>query len=110
MAFMGVAEGEGAMGGMAVAAGEMGLSRRFGGDLETMVAFEACMASNALILALTAEDAIAAGGMALGGGGCRGSVRERAEAVFGEWMNSFPPRPTGTRGKDRPPILAHTIL
>lgn len=55
-----VAEGEGTMGEMDVAVGEMGLSRRFGGDFGTMVALEDCIDSNALMRAFTAEDAIAA--------------------------------------------------
>ncbi len=47
---------------MDVAVGEMGLSRsrRFGGDFGTMVVLEDCMDSNALMRALTAEEAIAA--------------------------------------------------
>lgn len=56
----GVTEGEGIMGDIEVTVGEMGPSRRFGGDFEagTMVAVEDCMDSNACILALTAEEAM----------------------------------------------------
>ena len=44
---------------MEVAVGDMGPSRRLGGD--TIVAVEDCMDSKALILAFTAEDAMASG-------------------------------------------------
>ena len=50
---------EGRMGVNVVAIGEMGVSRRSGGGREgTTVALEACMASNACTLALTADEAM----------------------------------------------------
>ena len=52
--------GEGRMDAIEVALGEIGVSRRSGGDLEAMRGPPACMASKALMRAFTAEDAIAA--------------------------------------------------
>lgn len=52
---------EGRIGVMDVAEGDIGVSRRSGGDRgTTIVALEACMASNACIRAFTAEAAIVA--------------------------------------------------
>lgn len=52
--------GEGRMGDIEVAFGEIGVSRRSGGDLEAMRGPPTCMASKALIRDFTAEDVIAA--------------------------------------------------
>lgn len=50
---------EGRMEDIEVAVGEIGVSRRSEGDLEVMTGPPACMASNAFIRALIAEDAMA---------------------------------------------------
>ena len=61
MDLRGVEGVEGTMGEMEVAVGEIGVSRRSGGERETRtVALEDCMDSKACIRALTAEEAMAA--------------------------------------------------
>lgn len=60
MDLRGVEGEEGSMGEMLVAVGDIGVSRRSGGDLGTTVPFDACIVSKACMRALTADEAMAA--------------------------------------------------
>ena len=80
----GVEGEEGSIGDMEVAVGEIGVSRRSGGDRETAVALESCIVSKACMRALTADEAMVGkqGEPCVRCGRCR--ARRGRESGFGK--------------------------